>query len=157
MEQKSYRLYPTAPPEKIDLEQRLEKKLNDVNSFNNSINNIKEMTSDFTDNNNKSKRKYEKYKMTTIMLKSFDTFLIIATTSSSTMLSLTAIGLVAIPISTATACGLSIRNKVFYEIIINYNRRDQQTIESFDILYRKSLQGNLIDKNEYEGLCNFFY
>ena len=34
MEQKSDRLYPTAPLEKdINLEQRLEKKLNDVNSF----------------------------------------------------------------------------------------------------------------------------
>ena len=32
---------------KIHLEQRLEKKLNDVNSFNNHINNIKEMITYF--------------------------------------------------------------------------------------------------------------
>ena len=43
MEQKCDRLYPTAPIENFDLEQRLEKKINDVNSFNNHINNIKEM------------------------------------------------------------------------------------------------------------------
>ena len=43
MEQKTDRLYPSAPLEKDDLEQRLEKKLNDVNSFNNHINNLKEM------------------------------------------------------------------------------------------------------------------
>ena len=43
MEQKCDRLYPSAPLENIDLEQRLKKKINDVNSFNNSINNIKEM------------------------------------------------------------------------------------------------------------------
>ena len=43
MEQKCDRLYPSAPLKNIDLEQRLAKKLNDVNSFNNHINNIKEM------------------------------------------------------------------------------------------------------------------
>ena len=40
MEQKSERLYPSATLEIIDLEQRLEKKLNDVNSFNNHISTI---------------------------------------------------------------------------------------------------------------------
>ena len=43
MDQKCDKLYPSAPLEKIDLEQRLEKKLNDVNSFNNHIINIEEM------------------------------------------------------------------------------------------------------------------
>ena len=44
MEQKSERSYPSAPFEKnSDSEQRLEKKLNDVNSFNNSIIIIKEL------------------------------------------------------------------------------------------------------------------
>ena len=73
------------------------------------------------------------------------------------------IGLIVIPISTATAYGLSIGNKVLYEIIINkYNKykklyeKDQQTIKSFEKLYRKSLQDNVIDKNEYESLCNIF-
>ena len=57
MDQKCDRLYPSAPLEKkIDLEQRLEKKLNDVDSFNNHINNIKEMITYFKDKNNKSKK-----------------------------------------------------------------------------------------------------
>ena len=75
---------------------------------------------------------------------------------SSITLSLEGIGLIAIPISTATACGLSIGNKVIYEVIINkFNKNKkqsekvQQTIKSFDNLYRKSVQGNVIDKNEY--------
>ena len=164
METKTERLYPTAPLlENIDLEKRLEKKINDVNSFNNHINNIKEMINYFKDKNNKSKKRYKKYKTLTTILKSFDTFVIIATTSSSITLSLTGIGLIAIPISTATACGLSIGNKVIYESIINkYNKykkqyeRDQQTIKSLDKLYRKSLQDNVIDKTEYESLCNNF-
>ena len=57
MEQKCDRLYPSAPFENNDLEQRLEKKINDVNSFNNHINNIKEMITYFKDKNNKSKKK----------------------------------------------------------------------------------------------------
>ena len=120
MEQKTDRLYPSAPLEKnYDLEQRLEKKLNDVMSFNISVNNIKEMIQYFKDKNNKSKKKYKKYKTLTTVQKSFDTFVIIATTSSSITLSLTGIGLIAIPIPTATACGLSFGSKVIYENIIN--------------------------------------
>ena len=119
MEQKCDSLYPSAPLENIDLEQRLDKKLNYVNSFNNSINNLKEMITYFKDKNNKSKKKYKEYKTITTLLKSFDTFVIIATTSSSITLSFTGIGLIAIPISTATACRLSIGKKVLYEIIVN--------------------------------------
>ena len=66
----------------------------------------------------------------------------------------------AIPKSTATACGLTNGNKVVYEIMTNkYNKykkqyeRDQQTIKSFDKIYRKSSQDILIDKNENESLC----
>ena len=55
---------------------------------------------------------------------------------------------------------LSIGTKVLYEVIINkYKKlyeRDEQTINSFDNLFRKSLQDNVIDKNDYESLCNIF-
>ena len=76
-------------------------------------------------------------------------------------MSLTRIGFIVIPISTSTTCQSSIGNKVVYGIIINkYNKykeqfeKDQQTIKSFEKLYRKSLQDSVIDKNEYESLCN---
>ena len=73
----------------------------------------------FKDKNNKSKKRYRKYKTLTTKLKSFDTFVIIATTSSSITLSLARIGLIVIPITTASACALSIGNKIIYEIIKN--------------------------------------
>ena len=38
----------------------------------------------------------------------------------------------------------------------NEYERDEQTIKSFDNLYRKSLQDNVIDESEYESLCNIF-
>ena len=61
MEQKCHRLYPSAPFENKnnDLEQRLEEKIKDINSFNNHINHIKEMITYFKDKNNKSKKKYK--------------------------------------------------------------------------------------------------
>ena len=125
MNQKTDRLYSSASFENkyIDLEQRLEKRINHVNSFINHINNIKEMINYFKDKNNKSKRKFKKYKTITTILKSFDTFIFIATTSSSITLSLTVIGLIVISMSTISACALSFGNEVLNEIIINqYNK-----------------------------------
>ena len=164
METKTERLYPSAPLlENIDLEKRLEKRINDVNSFNNHINNIKEMKNYFKDENNKSKKRYKNYKILNTILESADSIVIIGATSTSITLSVTGVGLIILPISAGVACALSLGNKILHKIIINkYNKykkqyeRDQNTIKSFDKLYRKSLQDNIIDKNEYENLCNIF-
>ena len=164
METKTERLYPSAPLlENIDLEKRLEKKINDANSFNNHINNIKEMITYFKDKNNKSKKKYKNYKTLNTILESADSIVIIGTTSTSIILSITGVGLIILPISAGIACALSLGNKILHKIIINkYNKykklyeRDQNTIKSFDKLYRKSLQDNVIDKTEYDSLCNIF-
>ena len=146
-----------------DLERSIEKRLSDVNSFNNSNNNSKEKIQNFKDRNNKSKRKDEKYETINTVLNSFDTIVIIATTFSSITLSLTGIGLIVLPKPTATACELSIGNKVVYEIDMQKNNKykkvcekDQQTIKSFDKLYRKRLQDNETVKKGYECLCNIF-
>ena len=51
---------------------------------------------------------------------------------------------------------------MIYEIIMQkytYKKqyeKHQQTIKTFDKLYRKTLQDNVIDKNEYESLCKIF-
>ena len=164
MEVKTDKLYPTAPLlENIDLEKRLEKKIKDVNSFNNHINNIKEMITYFKDKNHKSKNKYKNYKTLNTVLESVDSIVIIAATSTSITLSITGIGLIVLPISAGIACSLSLGNKILHKIIINkYNtykkqyERDQNTIKSFDKLYRKSLQDSIFDKTEYENLCNIF-
>ena len=164
MQQKGEKLYPSAPLLKnIDLEKRLEKKINDVNSFNNHINNIKEMITYFKDKNSKSKERYKNYKTLNTILESVDSIAIIAATSTSITLSVTGVGLIILPISAGIACGLSLGNTIIHKLIINkYNKyikqyeRDQNTIKSFDKLYRKSLQDNVIDKTEYDSLCNIF-
>ena len=88
---------------------------------------IKETITYFKDKNNKSKKKYRKDETLTTNLKSVDTFVIIATTSSSITLRLTRIGFIVIPIPTASACALPIGRKVIYEIFINkYNKYKRQ-------------------------------
>ena len=162
MEQKCDKLYPSAPLlENIDLEKRLEKKINDVNSFKNHTNNIKEMITYFKDKTNKSKKRYKNYKTLNTVLESVDSIVIIATTSTSITLSVTGVGMNILPISAGIACTLSLCNKILHKLIKNkYNKykkqyeRDQNTIKSFDKLYRKSLQDNRIDKTEYDSLCN---
>ena len=71
--------------------------------------------------------------------------------------------MIAIPISSGRACGLTISKKVIYEIVkqkINkykkQDERDQLTIKSFDKFYKKSLQDNVIDKTENKSLGNIF-
>ena len=135
MEAKTDKLYPTATLENTDLEQRLEKKINDVNSFNNHINNIKEMITYFKNKNHKSKKRYKNYKTLNTILESVDSIVIIAATSTSITLSVVGIGLVVLPISASVACTLSLGNKILHKLILKkYNKykkqyeRDQQTI-----------------------------
>ena len=159
MDQKCDRLYPRAPLENIDVEKRLEKKINDVNIFNNHNNNIKAKITYFKDKNNKSKKRYKKYKTLNTVLESIDSIIITGATSTSITLSIAGIGSIVLPISAGIACTLSLGNKILHKLIINkYNKyknlyeRDQQTIKYK--LYRKSLQDNVFDKNEYDSLCN---
>ena len=101
--------------------------------------------------------------MITTIPKSIDTIVIIDTTSSSITLSLMGIGLKIIPISNSIACGLTISDEVSYEIVMqkhnNYKKqyeKGKENFKSFDEIYRKSLQENLIDKKEYESLGKTF-
>ena len=164
MEAKTDKLYPTAPVlENNDLEKRQEKKINEVNSFINHVNNNKEMITYFKDKNKKSKKRYKSNKTLNPVLESVDSIVIITAMSTSLTLSITGFGLFYLSISAGIACTLSLGNKVLHKIILNkYNKykkqfeRDQQTIKSFDKLYRKSLQDIVMDRTEFESLCNIF-
>ena len=121
------------------------------------------MITSFKDKNHKSKKRSKNYETINRILESVDSIVIIGATSTSITLSITGIGLFVLPISAGIACTLSLGNKVLHKLITNkYNKykkqyeTDQQTIKSFDKLFRKSLQDNLIDKTENESLCIFF-
>ena len=117
----------------------------------------------FTDKNNKSKKRHKNFKTLNTLLESVDNIVIIGATSTSIILSITGIGLIILPKSAGIACTLSLGNKVLQKLIANtYNKykkqyeRDQLNIKFFDKFYRKFLQYNVIDKTEYESLCNIF-
>ena len=117
----------------------------------------------FKDKNHKSKKKYKNLKSLNTVLELVDSIIIIGATSTSTTRSITGIGLIVSPISVGIACVLSLSSKVLHRLIINkYNKyrkqheKDQQTIESFDNLYRKFLQDNVIHKGENGSLCDIF-
>ena len=93
-----------------------------------------------------NQKRDEKYKTLNTILESVDTIVSIGATSTSITISLTAISLIILPISAGIACTLSLGYKVLHKLIMSkYNEykkryeRDQQTIKSFDKLYRKSL------------------
>ena len=93
--------------------------MNDVNSFNSHINNIKEMITYFKDKNHKSKKRDENYKTLNTILESVDCIVIIGATSTSITLSITGVGLIILPISDSIACTLSLSNKVLQKLILN--------------------------------------
>ena len=98
----------------------------------------------FKDRNHKSVKKFKKYKILTTILKSFDIFGIIVTTTTSSTLSLTGFGLIVIPIPTGIASRLTIISKVKFEIVMPKNNkhkkkqdeRKRQTIQAFNKFYK---------------------
>ena len=144
MDQKTDKLYPSAPLlENIDLEKRLEKKINDVNSFNNHINNIKEMITYFKDKNHKSKKRYKNYKTLNTILASVDSIVIITAASTSITLSVTGIGLIILPISAGIACTLSLGNKVLHKLFLKNTINKKNNMKEI-----KTLLNHLINYTE---------
>ena len=104
------------------------------------MNNIKEIITFFKEKNNKSEKRSRKYKTLTTILKSFDLFVFIATTSSSITLSFTGIGFLALAVLTATVCGSSIGNNVIYEVIKNkykkYKKQNEKINKQLNLLMK---------------------
>ena len=92
---------------KSELEQRLEKKLNDVYSSNNHTNIIKEIIAFFKEKSHKSKRISKNLKTLNTKIESVDSFINIGATSTSITLSITGVGFNVLPISAGIACTLS--------------------------------------------------
>ena len=89
----------------------------------------------FKGKNHKSKKRYENYKTLNTILELIDSIVIIGATSTSITLSVTGVALIIPPISAGVACGVSLRNKILHNLIINkYSKykklyeRDQNTI-----------------------------
>ena len=146
-------------------EQQINEKIQANKKFNNNINIIKDIRNNYeteTNNYNKKLGRCKKYinaaEITEIGLSS------IATTATTTSVSLTGIGLpYSIPtvFATATVCGslsktinTKIRNK-----IIKYSQMyilSKQFSDKFNKLYTKSMNDNKIDNDEYNEFVKLY-
>ena len=68
-------LYPSAPLQVTGSEERLEKKLNNVKSFNNSIKNVEELNTYFNEQNHISNKKNKNHKTLTSILKTVNRYI----------------------------------------------------------------------------------
>ena len=97
------------------------------------------------------------------MLESVNSIVIITAKSISITLSITGVGLINLPISAELACTLSLGNKVLHEIIINKNKKYKKTVKKMNkhlnrsINYTEKSYKIMIDKSDFESLCNIFY
>ena len=121
----------------IDLQQRLEKTLNDVIRFNKHVNNIKEMITYFKYKKRQSKKRSKKYKTVNTILESVETIVIIRATSASITLSITCVGLVILSLSAGIPCTFSLGNKLLQKLVINKNHKYRKQ-------YEKDKQSNLL-------------
>ena len=173
MEQKLYpSLTPTTPPSApYDVESMINKRLHSalqrelqkVNSFNNSIQNISLMMKYYEMEENKYKQKYNKYKLINNLINSLDGIIVIGTTSASISLSITGVGIIVVPIAAGVGCTTGILVKICSSYLKkkeqNYKLKYtiiQKTLDDFRQLYVTSLKGNCIDEKEYHRFVTQF-
>ena len=92
--------------------------MNDLNSSNILIKNIRELVSYLKDTNRKSKMKYNFFKTLTSILESVDTVAFIGSTTMFMTLLVTAVGLIVVPISAGIVCALSLSIKLLHKITL---------------------------------------
>ena len=169
MEQKLYpTLCPSAPYDvetliNKRLQSELQRELQKVNSFNNSIQNISLMMKYYELEQKKYKEKYTKYKLINNLINSLDGIIVIGTTSTSVTLSTTGVGIIVVPIAAGVGCATGILVKICSSYLKkkeqNYKLKYaiiQKTLNDFRHLYTASLTDNYVDEKEYQRFVTQF-
>ena len=81
----SERLYPNLNENNVNWEEIINKKLKEVNSFNNSINNITLISKFYEEEYKKLKKKYNKFKTLNKILNTIDSVVIISSSTSTSV------------------------------------------------------------------------
>ena len=145
------------------INKRLQSKLQKVNSFNNSIQNISLMRKYYELEENKYKKKDTEYKLINNLINSTDGLIIIGTTSASVTLSITGVGIIVVPITAGVGCATGILVKICSRYLKkkeqNYKLKYtilQKTLDDFRQLFTTSLKDNHIDEKEYDRFVNMY-
>ena len=150
----SEKLYPCLQPsDSLDL------RLKEINSFNNSIQNIKDIHNFYNHEAKKYKKKSKQYKLINCLIQSIDGVSLLGVSSTAITLSVTGVGLIVVPIASGIGAGVSIISKIPNEYL---KRKEQHNIKKYSLagrtlhdyqkLHSKCLEENKIDLNEYNKL-----
>ena len=150
----SEKLYPC-----LQQDQNLDLRLKEINSFNNSIQNIKDIQNFYNHEARKYKKKSEIYKLINCLIQSIDGVSLLSVSSTAITLSVTGVGIILIPIASGIGAAVSIISKILNEYL---KRKEQHNIKKFTLagrtlhdfckLHSKCLEDNKIDLNEYNKL-----
>ena len=117
----SERLYSCLQPsDSLDL------RLKEINSFNNSVQNIKDIQNFYNHEAKKYKKKSKIYKIINGLIQSIDGVSVLAVSSTCVTLSVTGVGLVVVPIASGIGAGLCIISKIAGEYL---KRKEQYKIK----------------------------
>ena len=153
----SEKLYPCLQrnqnPDSLDM------RLKEINNFNNSIQNIKDIQIFYNHEAKKYKKKSKIYKLINCLIQSIDGVFLLGVSSTATTLSVTGVGLIVIPIASVIGAGVSIFSKIHNEYL---KRKEQHNFKKYTLagrklhdfckLHSKCLEDNKIDLNEYNKL-----
>ena len=150
----SEKVYPCLQPsDSLDL------RLKEINSFNNSIQNIKDIQNFYNHEAKKYKKKSKTYKIINELIQSIDGVLLLGVSSTAITLSVTGVGLIVVPIASGLGAGVSIISKILNEYL---RRKEQHNIKKYTLacrilhdyqkLHSNCLEDNKIDLNEYNKL-----
>ena len=151
----SEKLYPCLQqhPDSLDL------RLKEINSFNNSVQNINDFKNFYNHEAKIYKKKSNTYKIVNGLIQSIDGVLLLGVSSTAITLSVTGVGLIVVPIASGIGAGVSIISKILNEYL---KRKEQHNIKKYTLpgrtlndFYRlesKCLEDNKIDLNEYNKL-----
>ena len=137
----------------------LDMRLKEINSFNNSIQNIKDIQNFYNHEAKKYKKKSKTYKVINGLIQSIDGVLLLGVSSTAITLSVTGVGLVVVPIASGIGAGVSIFSKILNEYLKRKERHNikkytlaGRTLHDYQKLHSKCLEDNKIDLNEYNNL-----
>ena len=148
------KLYPCLQPsDSLDL------RLKEIDSFNNSIQNIKDIKKFYYHEAKKYKKKSEQYKLINCLIQFIDGASVLGVSSTCVILSFTGVGLIVVPIASGIGAGLCIISELLGEYL---KRKEQHNIKKYTLagrtlndfckIHSKCLEDNKIDLNEYNKL-----
>ena len=105
----------------LQQDQNLDLGLKEINSFNNSIQNITDIQNFYNHEAKKYKKKSKIYKIINGLIQSIDGVSVLAVSSTCVTLSVTGVGLVVVPIASGIGAGLCIISKVAGEYLKKKN------------------------------------